>query len=101
MKNIFRRRITALLIIFIFALAGCVSFLEPLNVKAAEPERKVVRVGYFEVNNMMEGASEDEGKYGFAYDYLQKISYFTNWDYEYVMMKYIDQNDNELLYLCA
>ena len=70
MKNIFRRRITALLIIFIFALAGCVSFLEPLNVKAAEPERKVVRVGYFEVNNMMEGASEDEGKYGFAYDYI-------------------------------
>lgn len=84
MKNIVRCRIIALFMIFIFALAGCVSFLEPLNAKAAEAERKVVRVGYFEVNNMMEGASEGEGKYGFAYDYLQKISYFTNWDYEYV-----------------
>ena len=84
MKNTVRCRIIALFMIFIFALASCVSFLEPENVKAAEAERKVVRVGYFEANNMMEGASEGEGKYGFAYDYLQKISYFTNWDYEYV-----------------
>jgi diguanylate cyclase (GGDEF)-like protein len=48
-----------------------------------EPDR-IVRVGYVEIDNMMEGMSDDSLKSGFGYDYLQKVSYYTNWKYEYV-----------------
>ncbi|HCP94978.1 MAG TPA: hypothetical protein DIT92_00165, partial [Anaerovibrio sp.] len=45
---------------------------------------KLVRVGYVESRNFMEGMSDNAVKSGLAYDYLQKISYYTNWDYDYV-----------------
>ena len=45
---------------------------------------KVVLVGYTETVNFSEGMSDNAKKYGMAYDYLQKVSYYTNWDYVYV-----------------
>lgn len=45
---------------------------------------KIVRVGYVESRNFMEGMSDNTVKSGLAYDYLQKVSYYTNWDYDYV-----------------
>ncbi|MCR5666100.1 MAG: EAL domain-containing protein [Eubacterium sp.] len=47
-------------------------------------QRQVVRVGYCEVDNFMEGASDDEKKSGYAYEYMQKIAYSAGWEYEYV-----------------
>lgn len=46
-------------------------------------EQKTVRVGYVNVVNYEEGG-EGEYKRGAGYEYLQKISYFTGWNYEYV-----------------
>lgn len=31
-----------------------------------------------------EGISDDQIKRGYCYDYLQKVSDYTNWEYEYV-----------------
>lgn len=46
-------------------------------------ERKIVRVGYESVAGYEEGL-EGEHKTGFGYEYLQKVSYYADWDYEYV-----------------
>lgn len=45
---------------------------------------KLVRVGYVESRNFMEGMNDYAIKSGLAYDYLQKVSYYTNWDYDYI-----------------
>lgn len=46
-------------------------------------ETKTVRVGYVNVPTYEEGG-EGEYKTGSGYEYLQKISYYTGWKYEYV-----------------
>lgn len=48
----------------------------------AEPE--VVKVGYFDFQNYMQGAEEDAPKSGYAYDLLQEVAAVNNWTYEYV-----------------
>ncbi len=50
---------------------------------AENTAKKVVRIGYVNVATYEEGG-EGEYKTGSGYEYLQKISYFTGWKYEYV-----------------
>ena len=45
---------------------------------------QVVRIGYYERSGFQEGMSDEERKSGYAYEYLQKISDYTGWQYEYV-----------------
>lgn len=71
--------ILILLVIILFSL-----FPSYVKVNADENNRTVVRVGYVEIDNMMEGMSDDAEKSGLGYEYIQKVSYYTNWDYEYV-----------------
>ena len=69
-------------IIMLFTML-CV-ILAPTMVFAKEKrEEKVVRVGYVNAPTYEEGG-EGEYKTGSGYEYLQKISYFTGWKYEYV-----------------
>lgn len=49
----------------------------------ADSGEKTVRVGYVNALNYEEGG-EGEYKSGAGYEYLQKISYLTGWNYEYV-----------------
>ena len=49
-----------------------------------------VRVGYYEQEVFQEGASEGEIKTGYAYEYYQKLSEYTGWDYEYVYGEFGD-----------
>lgn len=72
-------------------LAGIFVFLLALSWKPAEAfayvgngNGKVVKVAYYEAGNMMKGASEEEHKSGYAFDYLQQVAYITGWKYEYV-----------------
>jgi diguanylate cyclase (GGDEF)-like protein len=44
---------------------------------------KTVKVAYVLSGNFQEG-KEGERKSGYGYEYLQKISYYTDWKYEYV-----------------
>ena len=46
-------------------------------------KEKVVRVGYVDMPTYEEG-KDGEYKTGAGYEYLQKISYYTGWKYEYV-----------------
>lgn len=46
---------------------------------------KTVRVGYFkDSGNFMSGKDYKSRRFGYAYEYMQTISSYTGWDYEYV-----------------
>ena len=45
---------------------------------------KTVRVGWYQSDMFQEGISDNEIKRGYCYDYLQKVSDYTSWEYEYV-----------------
>ena len=68
----------------ILLLAICIlSVIQfPVNVSAAETQK--VRVGYYERKGFQEGMSDDTRKSGYAYEYLQRLSDYTGWEYEYV-----------------
>ena len=69
----------------IVCLVLSISVIDPMIVFAEETdqEQKTVRVGYVNVASYEEGG-EGEYKRGSGYEYLQKISYYTGWKYEYV-----------------
>ena len=56
----------------------------PAAVSADREKMKTVRVGYYQSSNFQDGAAEDEEKSGYSYEYLQKVSYYSDWKYEYV-----------------
>jgi diguanylate cyclase (GGDEF)-like protein len=53
------------------------------DVQSSRREEKTVRVAYVQTQNFLEGG-EGERKSGYGYEYLQKISYYTGWKYEYI-----------------
>ena len=67
----------------ILSMAVLLTLLCPLMARAEEPEQKTVRVGYVNSIDYEEGG-EGEYKRGAGYEYLQRISYLTGWNYEYV-----------------
>ena len=77
------KRLTARVTGVVLFMALMVTTLLPMNAAAAEEDEKTVRVGYVNALNYEEGG-EGEYKYGAGYEYLQKISYLTGWNYEYV-----------------
>lgn len=74
-----QKRFSSVLLGVVFMLAAVL----PLSASAAEKSGKTVRVGYVNALNYEEGG-EGEYKRGAGYEYLQKISYLTGWNYEYV-----------------
>ncbi|MDO4477757.1 MAG: transporter substrate-binding domain-containing protein [Lachnospiraceae bacterium] len=80
LKPVSRPKQALLLALSLILLVLC---LRPLTVRAEDTPRKVVRVGYVSAENYEEGG-EGEYKRGFGYEYFQKISYITGWQYEYV-----------------
>ena len=51
---------------------------------------RTVRVGYYENEVFQEGAKEGKVKTGYAYEYYQKLSEYTGWQYEYVYGEFGD-----------
>ena len=72
-----KRVIKALLCALMLLFAVC-----PIAV--GSPMNKVVRVGYVWSTNFSEGESDEDYKSGYAYEYLQKVAYYTGWEYQYV-----------------
>ena len=66
---------------FILCFVICMGFLPVVPASAAT--ERIVKVGYVIYDNYQQGG-EGEEKSGFGYDYLQKISYYNGWKYEYV-----------------
>ena len=72
-----KRILTALLCALILLCAVC-------PMAAGAQQTKVVRVGYVWSTNFAEGEGDEEYKSGYAYEYLQKVAYYTGWEYQYV-----------------
>ena len=87
MTDILRRhgRKTAVIVISIIML---VMMLFPAAVNSSEND--TVRIGYYEQEVFQEGASDGEVKTGYAYEYYQKLSEYTGWQYEYVYGEFGD-----------
>ena len=56
----------------------------------AEQSDNTIKVGYFENEIFQEGAAKDSVKTGYAYEYYQKLSEYTGWEYEYVYGSFAD-----------
>ena len=80
MKKIIKKGkyvIFAFLFTLLFTIFRC-------NAYADETDEKIVRIGYYENENFQEGASDGAVKFGYAYEYYQKLASYTGWKYEYV-----------------
>lgn len=72
-------------VIFVIALAFVFSAAWHVSAGAAE---KIVRVGYYESDPyFQDGYTDQARKTGYAYEYLQQLSYIAGWKYEYVYGK--------------
>ena len=71
--------------LFLGGIGGTIQIYSPAEgAEYIAPVIKTVRVGYVEAPCFMQGMRDDAVKSGLAYDYLQRVSYYTNWRYVYV-----------------
>ena len=77
---------TAILLFLILSLRVPV----PITAAASGYEGVTVRVGYYENEVFQEGAREGAVKSGYAYEYYQKLSEYTGWQYDYVYGEFGD-----------
>lgn len=70
---------------YVCSLLLIVAMLLPvIQVQASNPGKgRVVTVAYFNTDKFQEGASDEEQKSGYSYEYLQMISNYTGWEYKY------------------
>jgi signal transduction histidine kinase/ActR/RegA family two-component response regulator len=84
-----------LFIAFLVGITVMNTVIQPVSVHAEgkensavsenQSEKRVVRVGYFDgENSFFSGNSDDAPKSGYAYEYMQLLSNYNNWEYEYV-----------------
>lgn len=80
------KKAAAGLLCFLLILAS----LFPIPAMAAETEQKTVRVGYYVNGSFQEGASDEDVKSGYGYEYLRKVACYSGWKYEYVYGKWAE-----------
>ncbi len=78
---------TILLLIAVSLLVSCLP--APAFADAELPE-KHVRVGYFTMENFMEGGADGSLQSGFTYELLCEIAAYNHWDIEYVYGDFSD-----------
>ena len=90
-KIIFKAKPAAILFFLVFLFFGTASNLFAFEARKTEnsfentkSNEKTVKVGYYEKPLFAEGMEIGEPKEGYGYEYLQEISYFAKWRYEYV-----------------
>ena len=81
MKEMMRRTFAMMLCCVLIGGFGLPTIAKAADGKSAY---KTVRVGWYQSPMFQEGASDDEIKSGYCYDYLQKVADYTSWRYEYV-----------------
>ena len=67
------------------ALIACVCIASTVTVQARLGQKTVVRVG-FPIQHGISYLDENGNYAGYMVDYLEQLSLYTNWDYEYVMV---------------
>ncbi len=73
------KRAAACLILFLFLFSSL-----PPCAGADANESRPVRVGWYNSECFQEGDAEENRKSGYSYQYLQNVSNYTGWEYEYV-----------------
>ena len=81
-------RSTRKTIVRIISIMMIVMMLLPVTVNSSAND--IVRIGYYEQEVFQEGASDGKVKTGYAYEYYQKLSEYTGWQYEYVYGEFGD-----------
>ena len=66
---------------YILILTIFISFF-PANISNVYAQEKVIRVGYDQNSHFIQ--EKDGEHYGYGVEYLNKISEYTDWTYEYV-----------------
>ena len=79
MKDMLKRVLSCMLlvVVMISAVPFCVSADTPSS-------GRKVRVGWYNSDHFQEGAGDEGQKSGYSYEYLQRISNYTGWEYEYI-----------------
>lgn len=72
------------LITLLLCAALFITAFDPAGACAEQTPLRTVRVGFYQVSRFQEGMSPAEEKSGYGYEYLQKVSYYSGWKYEYV-----------------
>ncbi len=83
-KKTIKRIIACFLICFIVLGIGAQSIFAESSTNGSLKKTRTVRVGFYEMTNFLQGADDSTVKFGYGYEYLQKISNYTDWKYEYV-----------------
>ena len=72
-----------LLLRFVLCIFLTFIFFKPSCIYAEENNDNVVRIALF-ISDLFQEGGEGETKSGHAYDYLRKLTDYTDWEYEYV-----------------
>jgi len=70
-------------VIAFYVIASFILSLIPSSTASAW-SMKSVKVGYYEMEGVMNGAADGVPKSGYIYEYLRKIADYVGWNYEYV-----------------
>ena len=62
----------------------------PAEIAASDEGNRKIRIGYYENEVFQEGAGDGAIKTGYAYEYYQKLSEYTGWQYDYVYGEFGD-----------
>lgn len=81
MKSYVKKGVLCLL--FFLLLSFLPFFAIPARADNPDMSRKV-RVGWYNSDHFQEGETEQDRKSGYSYEYLQGVSNYTGWEYEYV-----------------
>ncbi len=70
----------------LFVLTGLLAFegFFVKTVNASEDPSQTVKIGYYQAENFQEGDGDTSLRKGYAYEYIQKVSSYTGWKYQYV-----------------
>ena len=80
MKSRHRKRIIALII----AMLMTIGILPAAAFAETDTARKDVRVGWFTMENFMEGEESNSVRSGFTYELLCELANYSRWNIEYV-----------------
>ncbi len=76
--------------LFVLIISIMLTFIISSGYTYAKEDSGLIKVGYYENEIFQEGASEGAVRKGYAYEYYNKISEYTGWEYDYVYGSFSD-----------
>ncbi|NLL78630.1 MAG: hypothetical protein GX234_02255 [Clostridiales bacterium] len=81
----------------VLLFAGCLTLAaggksRVFATETSEPSKQVIRVGYTQYGQMIQ--EDKNGITGYGVEYLQKLSAYTGWQYDYVLVTEKDRKQD-------